>query len=94
MRPRRAFQRALASASTRGSDQPGFSVWRFCTASCVLTKEMPTFIRTCRSLVVSKVTKEPQVVPVQAAEPEEVPVLSHVPADENGRLKRAAKCRV
>ena len=60
----------------------------------MLTKEMPTFISTCRSFVVSKVTKEPQVVPVQVVVPGAVPELFHVPADENGRSKSATKCRV
>ena len=63
-------------------------------ASCVLTKEMPTFMSTCRSLVVSKVTNEPHVMPEQLSFPGRTPAFPHVPADENGRSKSATKCTV
>jgi len=63
-------------------------------ASRVLTKEMPTFMRTCRTLVVSKVAKAPQVVPEHSSFPAKTPAFPHVPADENGRSKSATKWTV
>ena len=91
-------RRSIASwarAATWRSDQPGSSAARFCSASRVLTKEMPTFMRTSCCDVVSKVTNAPHDVPVQAGVPGgRCRTLVQVPADENGRSKRAKKYSV
>src|SRR5271167_1815591 len=94
MRPSRAFHCAWARAATWVSDQPGSSAVRFRSASRVLTNEMPTFIRTSRCALVSKVTNAPHDVPVQLARLAAAPELVHVPADENGRSNRAKKYSV
>ena len=75
------------------SDQPGSSARRFRAASRRLTKEIPTFISTWRSEVVSNVTKAPHELPVQERAATG-PAPLHVPATEKGRLKFATKWRV
>ena len=97
---RRRCDRAARSTAPRAwaatglSDQPGSSAARFCSASRVLTKEMPTFMRTSCCDTVSKVTKAPHDVPGAPGVRRREAGGVHVPADENGRSNRAKKYSV
>ena len=57
----------------------------------MLTKEIPTFMRTTWLLWVSKVTYAPHAVPWHDVLPGETVEPFQLPAETNGRLKVASK---